>query len=122
MPFNPQAVISKLDMRLRTPNPSTPPPADTNPWVSQTPYNATNALSQLTLVKNRIARHQGSSPTPIFETIAALAKGTEILAYKITLLLAEVRILRAVNKALSKRRRAKKTRVRQGGALTIEDT
>ena len=50
-----------------------------------------------------------------------MAKGTEILAHKITLLLAEVRILRAANKALSKRRRAKKTRVRQGGALTIED-
>ena len=35
---------------------------------------------------------------------------------------AKVRTLRAANKALSKRRRAKKTRVRQGGALTIEDT
>jgi len=32
-----------------------------------------------------------------------------------------VRTLRAANKALSKRRRAKKTRVCQGGALTIED-
>ena len=51
-----------------------------------------------------------------------MAKGIEILAYEITLLLAEVRTLRAANKALSKRRRAKKTRVRQGGALTIEDT
>ena len=30
-------------------------------------------------------------------------------------------MLRAANEALSKRRRAKKTRVRQGGALTIED-
>jgi hypothetical protein len=39
-----------------------------------------------------------------------------------TLLSAEVYILRVVNKALSKRRRAKKTRVYQGGVLTIEDT
>ena len=38
-----------------------------------------------------------------------------------TLLSAEVRTLRAANEALSKRRRAKKARVRQGGALTIED-
>ncbi len=44
-----------------------------------------------------------------------------MLAHEITLLLAEVRTLRAANKALSKRRRAKKTRVRQGGALTVED-
>ena len=50
-----------------------------------------------------------------------MAKGTEILAHEITLLLAEVRILRVANKALSKRRRAKKTRVYQRGALTVED-
>ena len=35
---------------------------------------------------------------------------------------AENRILRKANEALSKRRRAKKSRVRQGGTLTIEDT
>jgi hypothetical protein len=51
-----------------------------------------------------------------------LAKGTEILAHKVTLLLAEIRTLRKVYKALSKRRRAKKTRVRQGGALTVEES
>ena len=43
------------------------------------------------------------------------------MAHKITLLFAEVRTLRAANEALSKRRRARKARVRQGGALTIED-
>ncbi len=37
------------------------------------------------------------------------------------MLSAEVRTLRKANKALSKRWRAKKTRVRQGGVLTIED-
>jgi hypothetical protein len=40
----------------------------------------------------------------------------------VTLLIAENRTLRVANKALSKRRRAKKTRVCQGGVLTIEDT
>ncbi len=38
------------------------------------------------------------------------------MAYKITLLSTKVYTLRAANKALNKRRRAKKTRVRQGGA------
>jgi hypothetical protein len=38
-----------------------------------------------------------------------------------TLLSAEVRILRAANEALSKCCRAKKPRVRQGGTLTVED-
>ena len=121
VPFNPQAVLSKLDVRLQTPIPSRPSSANTNIWVSQTPRNPTDALSQSTLVKNRISRHQGSSPTPIFETVTSLVKGTEILAYEVTLLSSEVRTLRKANEALSKRRRAKKTRIRQGGALTVED-
>lgn len=121
VPFNPQTVISKLDIRLRTPSPNLPSPRHTNNWVSQTPHNSTEALAQTTLVKNCIALHQGSSPTPIFNTVVALAKGTEILAHENTLLAAEVRSLRKANEALSKRRRAKKKYIRQGGTLTIEE-
>jgi uncharacterized protein YaiL (DUF2058 family) len=43
------------------------------------------------------------------------------LAHQNTLLLAEVHTLRKANEALSKRRRAKNNRIRQGGTLTIED-
>jgi hypothetical protein len=68
VPFDPEAVISKLDVKLRTPTPTGPPSAETDPWASQTPHNPTEALSQTTLVKDRIALHQGSSPTPIFAT------------------------------------------------------
>lgn len=121
VPFSPQAVISKLDVKLRTPTPTGPPSHEADPWVSQTPRNPTDALLQTTLVKSRIARHQGSSPTPIFQTVAALAKGTELLAHEVTLLSAEVQTLRTANEALSKRRRARKNRLRQGGALTIKD-
>ena len=121
VPFDPQAVLSKLDVKLRTPTPSRPSTANTNPWVSQTPSNPTEALSQTTLVRNRISHHQGSSPTPLFETVRALAKGTERMAHEMTLLSAEVRTLRAANEALSKRRRARKARVRQGNALTVGD-
>jgi hypothetical protein len=122
VPFDPQAVLSKLDMKLQTPTPSRPSTANSNPWVSQTPSNLTEALSQSTLVRSRIARHQGSSLTPLFETVAALVKDTERIAYEMTLLSTEVRTLRAANEALSKRCRAKKTRVYQEGALTVEDT
>ncbi|KAF7914288.1 uncharacterized protein EAF01_000694 [Botrytis porri] len=118
IPFNPEAVLSKLDIRIRTP---TPPSFDLDQWISQTPHNPTEALSQSILVKSRITRHQSSSPTPIFETVLALAKGTERLAHENTLLNAEIRTLRKANEALSKRRRAKKTQLRQGGVLTGQE-
>lgn len=121
IPYDPQVVISKLDVNLQAVTPPRLPSVDEDPWVSQTPHNPTEAISQTNLVKSRIARHQGSSPTPIFETVASLAKGTELLAHENTLLHAEIRSLRTANEALSKRRRAKKSRIREGGVLTIGD-
>ena len=50
-----------------------------------------------------------------------MAKSIKQLAYKNTLLAVEVHSLRATNQALSKRRHAKKTRIRQGGVLTGEE-
>lgn len=49
-----------------------------------------------------------------------MAKGMEAMAHSIVLMMAENHTLRKTNESLSKRRRAKKTCVRQGGALTIE--
>ncbi|EDN97160.1 hypothetical protein SS1G_02088 [Sclerotinia sclerotiorum 1980 UF-70] len=121
IPFDPQAVLSKLDIRIRTPTPPSILLESANSWVSQTPHNPTEALLQSTLVKSRIARHQSSSPTPIFETVVALAKGTERLAHENTLLSTEIRMLRKANETLSKRRHVKKTQLRQGGVLTGQE-
>jgi len=118
VPFDPQIIFSKLDIRIRTP---TKPPLCRQCMVSQTPHNPIQALSQISSVKDRTAAHQGSSPTSILQTVTALAKGTEILAHKMTLLTAEVQTLRKANEALNKRRRAKNTRIQQGGVLTIEE-
>jgi hypothetical protein len=114
-------VISKLDVRLRTPTPIGPPSSDPDPWVSQTPQNPEEAVLRSQFIKTQITRHQESSPSPIFNAVDQLAKGTQALAHSVTLLTAEACTLQKVNKALSKRRRAKKTCVRLGGSLTIED-
>jgi len=121
IPFDPEAVISKLDVKIRKPTPTGPPDANTDTWVSQTPHNPSEALSQTELVRNRIDSHQGSSPTHIFSAVKQFAKGIEAIVHNNTLLATELRALRKANEALSKRRRAKKTRIRQGGSLTVED-
>ncbi|KAL1581814.1 hypothetical protein WHR41_09665 [Cladosporium halotolerans] len=120
VPFDPQVVLSRLDVKLRTPTPIRSPAAEANPWVSQTPHNPTEAISQSELVKSQISGHQGSSPTPIFSAVRQMAKGIEAMAHSVTLLTAENRTLQKANQALSRRRRAKKTRVRHGGALTAQ--
>lgn len=53
--------------------------------------------------------------------IDQFAKGTKAIMHEVALLRAEVSTLRKSNEDLSKRRRAKKTRVRLRGSLTIQE-
>ena len=64
--------------------------------------------------------HQGSSPTSMVSAVNQLAKGTELMAHRMTLMEDELRTLRKANEALAKRRKVKRTRLQAGGTLTIE--
>jgi len=83
-------------------------------------FEIVEALSQISLVKDCIATHRGSSLTLIFRAAVALAKGIEILVHKMIVLIAEVRTLRTANEALSKRRRAIKNSGPASRILTIK--
>ena len=106
---------------MRTLTPTGPSDTSTNSWVFQTPHNPTEAILHSTLVKTQISDYQGSSPTTIFSAFKQMAKGIEALAHSVTLLSRENCTLRKANEALSKHRKAKKTRVRQRGILSVED-
>jgi len=121
IPHNPERVISKLDIHIRTPIPPTSRPGTVLPWLSQTPHNPREATLQSELIKTRISNHQGSSPTSMLTAVDRLAKGTMVVMHEVALLRAEVLVLRKANKGLSKRRRAKKTHIRLGGSLTVQD-
>jgi hypothetical protein len=56
----------------------------------------------------------------MFSAVKQLAKGTELIAHQMTLLRDEVYMLRQANIALSKRRKAKRTRIQARGALSVE--
>ena len=74
------------------------------------------------LIKTRIANHQNSSPTSMLAAVDQLTKGTTAVMHQVALLRSEVSSLRKANEALSKRRRAKRTRVQLGGSLSVQDT
>jgi hypothetical protein len=121
VPYDPDKVLSKLDVKLRTPTPLNSRAATPQPWVFQTPRNPREATSQSTLIKTRISNHQGSSPTQMLAAVDQFTKGTMAVMHQVALLRAENAALRKANEALSKRRRAKKTRVQLGGSLAIQD-
>jgi hypothetical protein len=121
VPFSPDAVLSKLDVKLQTPTPPRPSTPITTAWVSKTPQTAYEAASQSDFIKRKVARHQDSSPTAIYEAMDQMVKGTTTIMHQMVLMKDRIRDLEEANRTLSKRRREKKTRIRQGGSLTIRD-
>ena len=118
VPYNPANVLSHLDLRLKTP---TPPPTKEPNWIAKTPQNAAELEFQTTHLKNRIVRHQDSSPTSIDEAFDQLVKGAQIMDHSATLLKAEVKALQAANQVKKRRERKRKRRILQGGSLTVEE-
>jgi hypothetical protein len=115
-PYDPDAVISKLDIKLKTP---TPPPIDDLLWESQTPANVLELASQKDLIKASIIRHQSSSLSPILQAVEHLSKGAQLMAHQMAILQSECAGLRKANEIATKRRERKKRRIQHRGSLTI---
>lgn len=121
VPFDPEAVLSRLDFKPKTPTPSNSCPSSQGSWDPKTPTTAHDAVRSSASLKKRITSHQDSSPTHLYEVVDLQAKGISKLAHKLALVEAECRGLRTANEILSKRRRAKKTQLRLGGSLNTAE-
>jgi hypothetical protein len=114
-------VVSKLDVQLRTPTPVEEEASYPTPWVSKTPKTVLKAQSQSEYLDRRIRRHQSSSPESILGALKSLAKGKKAIMHENALLRAENQDLRQANEILSRRRRAKRTRLQKAGVMTVEE-
>ncbi|ENH68228.1 hypothetical protein FOC1_g10000541 [Fusarium oxysporum f. sp. cubense race 1] len=121
VPLDPEYVVSKLDVQLRTPTPVEEGANQPTPWVSKTPKTVLEAQSQSEYLERWIRRHQSSSPESILEALKSFSKGTKAVMHEMALLRAELQDVRQANETLSRRRRAKRTRLQKGGAMTVEE-
>ncbi|KAJ3469895.1 hypothetical protein MRS44_003960 [Fusarium solani] len=90
VPLDPETVVSKLDVQLRTPTPVKEAAKPSTPWASRTPKTVIEAGSQSEYLERRIRRHQSSSPESILEALQSLTKGTKAVMHQVTLLTAEI--------------------------------
>ncbi|EGU72169.1 hypothetical protein FOXB_17322, partial [Fusarium oxysporum f. sp. conglutinans Fo5176] len=79
VPFDPESVVSKLDVQLRTPTPAEEVANPSTPWVSKTPKTVLEAGSQSEYLERRIRRHHSSSPESVIEAMKSLEKSTKEL-------------------------------------------
>ena len=116
VPLQPDAVLSKLDVQLRTPTP--PAILAEALWQARTPSNARELEAQSTLIRDRVQRHQDSSPASIIAAINQLKKGAEVMILSAELMRDRIATLERANTVVSERRRRKKKRIQKRGVLT----
>jgi hypothetical protein len=105
IPFQPDVVLSKLDVQLRTPTPVALPEA---PWEAKTPSNVRELEAQSNFIHDRVRRHRSSSPASIIEAISQLKKGAEVMMLSAELMRDRITSLERANEAATKRRQRKK--------------
>jgi hypothetical protein len=107
VPLQPDAVLSKLNVRLRTPTPAALLEAL---WKSRTPSNVRELEAQSTLIRDRVQRHKSSSPISIIEAINQLKKGAEVVMLSAELMRDRIASLEKANEASSARKQRTKKR------------
>jgi hypothetical protein len=114
VPLRPEAVLSKLDVQLRTPTPALPEAI----WEARTPSNVHELEAQSAFIRDRVRRHKSSSPASIIEAISQLKKGAEVMMLSAELMRDRITSLERANEAVTKRRQRKKKRIQRQGTLT----
>jgi hypothetical protein len=121
VPFDPARVIEGLNVRLQTPISSRPGSRESRNSTSKTPRTHKEATSQFKYVRNRLTDHPDSSPSKLLESMEQLERGMGTFIHGYTLMKAQLAEAHEANRLVSKRRRAKKTRLRQGGSMSQKD-
>jgi hypothetical protein len=117
VPFQPDVVLSRLDVQLRTPTQALPEAL----CEARTPSNVRELEAQSTLIRDRVRRHKSSSPASIIEAINQLKKGAEVMMLSAELMRDRITSLERANEAASKRKQRKKKRLQKRGVLTKGD-
>jgi hypothetical protein len=116
VPFDPQAVLSKLDVVLRMPVQS---PQQVATWESQTPCNASKVEAQISLIHQSVRKRCGSSANSLTDQIAQLSKGAQQMAHKMVLLTEKITTLQEALDKSNKRKSRKRQYVRTEETLTV---
>lgn len=110
VPGDAQVVLSRLDVRLRTP-PGPPPPE--TPWESKTPTNTHEFGSQSKLISNSFIQ----LPQKARVGFAQLIKGAELMLHQNALQATRIAELEEPLEAVTKRKGRKRKWIQHGGTI-----
>jgi hypothetical protein len=114
-PFDPEQVLSGLQIRQKTPE-ATPPQL-----YPETPHDINQLERQFQLIKGYLRRRSKSPPSPTDTAINQLVKGCQLAMHGAVLLADENERLRAMNERQTKKRAVRKKQISKATTLTVAE-
>jgi hypothetical protein len=126
VPYNPQRVLSNLQVQFETP---TPPGTNhsmlnsmsNSNWVPETPQNIIGLQKQSDTIKAMLKRRTHSPPTPTKQALDQLVRGCQLAMHSAVILARENQELRMANEKQVKISKRSKKQIPHQGSLTIEE-
>ena len=118
VPYDPDRVLLKLDIRLRTP---TPPPSRGSEWSPKTPSNYVQLQKQASSIKALLKQRPKSPPSPLNSAINQVLKACQITMQSAAFLEKEVSDLRAANERQKQKRSRSTRQIAHEGDISVEE-
>jgi hypothetical protein len=114
VPYNPERVISKLNIQLRTPTPpGSRPGSRSSTWSPKTPANPKQLDRQASSIKSLISRQLQSGGSPILRQFDQVIKATQFSMHGLAMLRQQVYDFSAANEEKKQKRQRSTRRIAQ---------
>ena len=121
MPFDPERVLSRLQLKLRTPTPPTSETGIAARQTPKTPYTVAQLAQEYTTIKGLLKRRSKSPLSPTERALKRVVKGCQMAMHNAALLANEIKDLRAMSARQKRKRETHRSYIASGGVLTAEE-
>lgn len=121
VPYDPDRVLSTLNVQLRTPTPPLVQNDTRTEWTPETPRNIIQLERQTATVRRLLKRRTVSPPTPTKQALELLIKGCQMAMHSAVLLTQENKELHTANQKQRRTRDKVRSYVADRGVLTGEE-
>jgi hypothetical protein len=122
VPFDPDRVLSKLNIQLNTPTPPGSRPSSQSSYFSpKTPATVAELLKQASSIKAFLKRRSNSPPTPSKTALNQLIKGCQIAMQNGILLEQEIKDLRAANAVVKQKRTRTNRHIAYQAGVSVQE-
>jgi hypothetical protein len=122
VPIDPERVLSKLNISLRTPTPpNSRPSSRSSQFTPKTPKTVIQLQKQASSLKELLKQRSNSPPTPSKIMLDQIIKGCSVTMHNAALLAQENANLRAANEKKRQKRTRSNRQIPHEGGLSVEE-